>query len=345
MSALCAPTVPPSLPCLFSNNSTEASPKDLPKKTPRLTGPHSKTPFVVGEEIKKLVKQYGLNRLGFFTLTAADGVTSIKEANRRFNSLNTHVLKTRFERAVFVLERHKSGAIHYHGVVVMPADIRTGFDFEAVKSRDYRSASQLLRDEWKFWRKTAKKFKFGRTELLPIKTNADGISYYVGGYIRKHLENRLPEDKGARLIRFIGYKPGDRAVSRKFSWNSDGGWLWRQKAKIFSQNDDLPLPNAGALLQKYGPRWAFILQDKIFETRMPPDANWPSQECYQRECVRLVDGIRWAQSLNALRESWEGKTSEQMVLEQQAPFVNGGTTLDMAGLILDKCKQYESNPS
>jgi hypothetical protein len=56
-----------------------------------------------------------------------------------------------------------SGRIHYHLLVVMAQDIPTGFDFAAVKGGDYRSASEYLRKEWKFWRETAPKYGFGRT--------------------------------------------------------------------------------------------------------------------------------------------------------------------------------------
>jgi len=65
--------------------------------------------------------------------------------------------------------------------------IRTGFNFAAVKRGDYRSASDYLRREWKFWWKTALKYVFGRTELLPIRKTADGVAKYVGKYIAKQL--------------------------------------------------------------------------------------------------------------------------------------------------------------
>jgi hypothetical protein len=64
----------------------------------------------------------------------------------------------------------------------------------------YRSASDYLRREWKFWRVTAPKYGFGRTELLPIKRTAEGVASYVAKYIAKHIGQRLPADKGARLV-------------------------------------------------------------------------------------------------------------------------------------------------
>ena len=43
---------------------------------------------------------------------------------------------------------HRGNAVHYHLLVVCPDDIRTGFDFEAIQRRDYRSASSTLRGMW-----------------------------------------------------------------------------------------------------------------------------------------------------------------------------------------------------
>jgi hypothetical protein len=45
---------------------------------------------------------------------------------------------------------------------------------------------------------------------MAVKSNAEGISRYVGKYISKHVTQRRAEDKGARVVRFIGYKPGMR---------------------------------------------------------------------------------------------------------------------------------------
>ncbi|MGB7747589.1 MAG: hypothetical protein WBN75_09910 [Verrucomicrobiia bacterium] len=114
----------------------------------------------------------------------------------------TGVLKQRYPEYIIVMERMDSGRIHYHLLVVLAQDIRTGFDFAAVKRGNYRSASAYLRREWKFWRETAPKYGFGRTELLPIRKTAEGVAKYVGKYVAKHIGQRLPEDKGARLVRY-----------------------------------------------------------------------------------------------------------------------------------------------
>jgi hypothetical protein len=245
-----------------------------------LTGGHKRTAFTVASEIQNLAKDFGLENLGFLTLTFRDHITDIKEAQRRFHSLNTHVIKKRYERAIGVWERQKSGRVHFHLVIVLGADIRTGVDFAAFENDDYRTASKFLRAEWKFWRDTAKAYGFGRTELLPVKSTAEGIARYVGKYISKHVGERWEEDKGARVVRFIGFKPGDRKVSSRFAWNSDGGWLWRQKVAEFCRLHGIR--DYIELKLKFGPRWAYRLQEAILVTPLASDIVWPSERSAKR---------------------------------------------------------------
>jgi len=100
---------------------------------------------------------------------------------------------------------------------VAKEDIRTGFDFAAVKCRDYSSASRYLRTEWAFWRKAAPKYGFGRTELLPVRTNLDRFGTYVARYLGQQYGTRRQE-KGARLVR---YSKGWQTVHGPFSWVGD----------------------------------------------------------------------------------------------------------------------------
>src|ERR1022692_3363395 len=119
------------LPCLSSNNSTDSlldigAEGGMPRGVNILTGGHKRSAFVLSWELLALAREYGLAHLGFLTLTFADAVTELAEANRRFNSLNTHVIRARYERAVKVPERQRSQRLHFHLVIVLGADIRTG---------------------------------------------------------------------------------------------------------------------------------------------------------------------------------------------------------------------------
>jgi hypothetical protein len=242
----------PALPCLLSNNCT-AEEKTEPLNI--LKGGHKRMAQVLFLEIMALVAIYGIEKIGFLTLTFADHVTSLRQAQRRFRSLRAHVIVKRYERAIVVWERHQSGRIHFHLVVVLKDDVRTGADFAAFNLKDYRSANAALRAEWAFWRVTCPKYRFGRHELMPIKSNAEGIARYVGKYIAKHIGQRLEEDKGARLVRFIGYKAGDRTASCLFSWNSENAWLWRHKVAAFAKRHGVA--DLDGMRKTFGPRWAY----------------------------------------------------------------------------------------
>jgi hypothetical protein len=216
---------------------------------------------MVAFEIECLIKEFGIERIGFFTLTFKDHITDLREAQKRFRSLRAHVIVKRYQRAIGVWERHGSGRIHFHLVVVLDKDILTGADFTAFKRKDYRSANSALRAEWSFWRQTCPKYRFGRHELMPVKSNAEGLARYVGKYISKHVTQRLPEDKGARVVRFIGYKPGMRRACCRFSWNTDNGWLWRHKTAVFAGRHGLT--DLEQMKKRFGRRWAYHLQKRI----------------------------------------------------------------------------------
>jgi hypothetical protein len=122
------------LPCLNSNISIITPPK--------LSTQHRKTAFILKESVSLLASRFGIERLGFLTLTFPDHVTCPKEAQRRFNSLVTNVIKPRYQEYLGVFERQKSGRIHYHLLVVLAQDIRTGF--EMLSDNNYRKYIRRL---------------------------------------------------------------------------------------------------------------------------------------------------------------------------------------------------------
>jgi hypothetical protein len=67
--------------------------------------------------------------------------------------------------------------------------------------------------------------------------------------------------QGARVVRFIGYKPGMRRACWRFSWNTDNGWLWRHKTATFAGRHGLT--DIGQMKKFFGPRWAYRLQKRI----------------------------------------------------------------------------------
>lgn len=245
------------LPCLYSNNCTETA-------SSRLSSQARKSASALAWNVEAMAKKWGLEHLGFLTLTFADPVLSGREAQRRFHSLSTHVLRMRYPAYIRVLERQKSGRIHYHLLVVLDADIRTGFDFEAVAQQNYCSASPRLRTEWAFWRQTAKEYGFGRTELLPVKSTSEGIARYVGKYISKHLQARQDDDKGLRLVE---YSQGARMASTRFQFATKASASWRRKLRLFAslicKARGYPAPSMAALSKLLGSRWAYSWREFI----------------------------------------------------------------------------------
>ncbi|ENJ1622211.1 hypothetical protein ACEYZO_004935 [Escherichia coli] len=254
-----------SLPCLYSNNSTENILNSLrfdsleaaQDAAFKLNTQIRKSASCLAWNVDFLCSKFGIKNLGFLTLTFRDHVLDPKEAQRRFNSLRTHVLRERYLADIRVMERQKSGRIHYHLLVVIGEDVRTGFDFEACANGDYRSANQRLKQEWAFWRKTAKAYGFGRTELLPIKSNSECIARYVGKYISKHFETRQHRDKGVRLVE---YSRNARIASTRMQFISEGSAAWRRKVGIFchyiAENTGCS-PTFEGVRSVLGPKWAY----------------------------------------------------------------------------------------
>jgi hypothetical protein len=108
-----------------------------------------------------------------------------------------------------------------------------------------------------------------------VKSNADGIARYVGKYLAKHVGERSERDKGARVVRFIGYRPGDRTASNVFSWNTQRGWLWRHKLKAFCKSHGQDTTDL--IREIFGPRWCYYLQAEILAAHV--DDCYPSESC------------------------------------------------------------------
>lgn len=251
---------PGALPCLSSNNSIEA------RSALSLTAQQKKSACALAWNVQALAERHGLGRLGFLTLTFADHVLDPKESQRRLNSLASNVLRERYPQGyVRVLERQRSGRIHYHLLLVLPFEARAGVDFEAFGRNDYRTASAELRSEWAFWRRTAKAYGFGRTELMPVRSSEEGIGRYVGKYIGKHHVARKPDDKGIRLVE---YSRGARMAVTRFAWCTDNAAEWRAKVRLFAQimseRIGVRLASIEDIGKHLGGRWAYNYREFIY---------------------------------------------------------------------------------
>jgi hypothetical protein len=222
-----------------------------------------RTAFALQANVRAMCERHGLHRVGFLTLTFADHVLRPQEAQRRLNSLLTNVVRPRYGECIRVFERQKSGRIHYHLLVRLDVDIRSGCDFDAFKRQDYRSAPPALRAEWAFWRHTAKQYGFGRTELLPVVSTSEAIGRYVGKYIGKHLEHREDRDRGVRLVSYSG----PRVATTRFAWAGGRAREWRQKIRafveMFASSGAISAPTMAAMARRFGPTWCHQWRDQI----------------------------------------------------------------------------------
>jgi len=309
------------LPCLSTNNCDKGGSVCSPKV---LHPAHKKVAHALAQNVKGMADKFGVERIGFLTLTFRDHVLDAKEAGRRFHNLSRRVLQ-RYSEWIAVIERQESGRIHFHLLVVVAQDIKTGFDFEAVKRKSYANASRFLRDEWAFWRKTGPKYGFGRTELLPVKSNAEAIARYVGKYISKHIGQRLPEDKGVRLVR---YSKGAAQWGCRFAWLTPGADLWRWKFGALASALGFNQDNATTKFKEwFGDNWIFVLRPIVESIRFEeyPTAKHAARDFPEAVPVELMQSTRvrpGAQDLSerrtvgsavhvTLREVWRARAYRQ----------------------------------
>ena len=266
-----APRAPaPPLPWRSSNNSIGRE-----VEWPELSPYHKKVAEAIQLNVRFLAERYGIERIGFLTLTFEEYVR-LQEAQRRWNSCATNFLRDEFVEYMMIAEFTRRGWVHYHLLVVCKADIRTGFDFTAhylATSSSYAhqiedrrqwtkqyaaSASPYLRALWGRLRAKLAVYGFGRHELLPIKKTGVAVGYYVGKYVSKCVMQRKPEARGARFVR---YSQGWKTASVNFAWVTPRSWLWREKIGVLAKQ--LGAVDTEDLQHLCGKHWAYHLKDHI----------------------------------------------------------------------------------
>jgi len=266
-----------------------------------MPGTRAKQAKALAYNIKWMADTFGVERVGFLTLTVGDMVNgrfqkvhSRDDAERRFNSILNRI-RERYKCGVIVTERHKDGAVHYHLVVLLAEDVKTGFDFAAVKRRDYRSASDYLRAEWAWWRENQSKYGFGRHELTPVKSNGEAIGRYVGKYLGKSWDARKEEDKGRRNVRYFGRWSSTGAkcgppMSCRFGAMTEKAQAWRaclKQVQLATRYHGVEL-NEQNIKEFNGPRWAWritkqLQRHRFFIPRAGPEAVRRGLETHNEE--------------------------------------------------------------
>ena len=240
----------PRLPCLKSSS---------------LNGRTNRKPlFAAQQNMRGYVERVGEDRIGVLTLTTANECRWLREFQRRWNSLMTNFIRRLWKSGVWVRERQvRTGNWHGHALVDVGFEIRPGFPFEEVSRRNYRNVDSRVRELWKQLRERATQYGFGRTELLPIKSNSERAIKYLTGYLGKALlsEKAVGEEK-ARLFGMWGCV---RTVYSRFDWIS-GRLLRKKKAWLGWAHEFV---SEDAFNQRYGDRWWFRLGESLMRVILP----------------------------------------------------------------------------
>jgi hypothetical protein len=242
----------------------------------KLQSNHKKTADKLKRAVQWLADHYGIEHIAVLTLTST--LKDARSFTKRLDSINSNLLRGRYDDWVRVIERQGNGNLHAHYVVALKWDVRSGFDwgeanfaYALQRAKQYTAAraawvkaasaaknGQLLREEWRFWREKAEKYGLGRTEILPVKSSGEAIARCVGKYVSKHIGSRRAEDKGVRLVAMSkGVKVGTTA----FAWNSIRSNLWRIRVREFAIVNGCF--NLEQLRTTFGPRWAWVHYETI----------------------------------------------------------------------------------
>ena len=230
----------------------------------------------------------GVRHLAFVTLTFRDAVT-VKEAQRRWNNFNSNFLRDWVGVDwVCVGEMQRRGVPHYHLVMRLPWDCRTGFDLSKPHPQKGMIAQGLNPRVWEFWREMKRALRsagFGEmAHMQPVRGSAS-ICKYVAKYIGKDDENAvLSGVNWPKYSRRIRVSRGFRCVGAigTFAWvNAGREWRlflarvaavldateetfgrlvvpqWSYKLlQMLESNEDLDPRDAAAKLSRLGPAWS-----------------------------------------------------------------------------------------
>lgn len=250
-SAGCGAQAPlPRLPCLKADNCIRTHER--------------KQLFVAQENIRLYIERFGPNNIGVLTITTPSECLSARDFQAKWHPFRTNVVSRMFPTGMWVRERQpRTGNWHAHAVVDLGRDIKTGFPFDQVSRGFYANVDAELRSVWKELRAKAERYSFGRTELLPIKSNGEGFSLYVTKYLGKALGSDKSE--GEEKCRLFGIWGGVRFVYSKFDWVSNR-ILRKRKAWLAV---DSGLQNEEEFRQMFGMHWWRFLGNELMNVIMP----------------------------------------------------------------------------
>jgi hypothetical protein len=227
--------------------------------------------------VEWMVRKHGIDYAGMLTLTFGvmgsgrgseatrelrDKAKDLEFVQKRWHSFATHVISKRYEDWVCVLETHKDGVWHFHVVVAVKADIRTGTNVETLSNyklpywmrRGRHLRNDGLAAEWEALLLICFKYRFGRPQLLPIWKTGEALARYVAGYLGKSW-GRVPPGRRNRLVRYSRSLSG--IISMRFSPNTLSNLIHRTRLKLAASM--LDFREYGDFADYFGSRWHYYL--------------------------------------------------------------------------------------
>ena len=142
------------------------------------------------------VGSLGENFVGVLTVTKPGSAgMSLPDFEWDFASFRDKSLRKKFHSAIWTAERQEGTRDwHVHALVEMPWDFRSGFPFDAVRQRQYRTVPAKIRGLWEYLRESAASDGYGRTQLLPIDARGSVrlVAYLSGRTLWGKIDGKPP---------------------------------------------------------------------------------------------------------------------------------------------------------
>lgn len=266
----------------------------------------------LSKNIPHFVDLFRLNFIGFLFLTFRTPI-AVKEARKRFNNVWRRFFREIFGHWICVVEFTKGGRIHFHLLVQLFDDIRTGFGFpeyalykeanravtgtglltcrERRAMRDAIPANEPLRRGWQLLDDGLTDFGFGPIyDLFPVETNGVGVSRYLTKQFLGGLPRQTLADKGAHLVSYSKGCP--RAVPTG----------WRPPSPRFEERLNVlrlvfGFPDRAEFRRRLGSRWAYGLFDLMSWLEFDLGEHWFTRDIHT-VTVNVIRQIQESSRLN-----------------------------------------------
>ncbi len=240
-------------------------PADLPPDQPLpASRAHRKTSYRLGHAARQFIRHFRRRHTLFVTLTMADPSRDLAACNRCLSALLMRLRKRLPTlQSIWVADAGASDRLHYHLLVSLPDDVRTGTDFKIFRTpgrpplaKIRAAVNPAVRAFWDLLEGIATPLGFGRTEVFPLRKMAGAVAGYFEKNYRNLQSRRVVSDKRRRVWGMSAGAPRPPGPNQ-FSLNHPGSIRHRARmAEAAAQAGISSLDEAAYLV---GPRWHHVL--------------------------------------------------------------------------------------